>query len=129
MTRNKRSILCVDDEERDLQLQRATFEAAGFDVAVARNLLQVKSVLDQHPIDALVLDYRLINADPIHVAISVRKRYPRMPIVILSGFLEDIPEYFKRAVDGCVAKNDNRESWVSTVMEQFGPQFGTAAGD
>jgi len=127
MTSHRRSILCVDDEERDLQLQRATFEAAGFDVSVARDLAQVNGVLERRPVDAVVLDYRLINADPIHVAISVRKRHPRMPIVILSGFVEDIPEYFKRAVDACMTKQENAEHWVSTLHAQFGNQYGVGA--
>lgn len=127
MIRVKRSILCVDDEDRDLQLQRATFEAAGFEVRVAKNLSQVKSVLDQHPIDAVVLDYRLFNSDPVRVAINVRKQFPRMPIVILSGYTEDIPEYFKRAVDGCVAKHDHQDSWVEMVQAQFGSQYGAGA--
>src|SRR3569833_198783 len=52
---NLRSILCVDDEERDLQLQRATFEAAGYQVRLARDLYQVRQVLEQHPVDAVVL--------------------------------------------------------------------------
>jgi DNA-binding NtrC family response regulator len=124
MTSNKRSILCIDDEERDLLLQRATFEAAGYEVAVARNMPQVNHALQNRPVDAVVLDYRLINADPIHVAINVRKQFPRMPIVLLSGYLEDIPEYFKRAVDGCLAKHDDRERWISTLHAQFGQQTG-----
>ena len=130
MTSKKRAILCVDDEERDLQLQRATFEAAGYEVAVARNLPQVKQALQNSPVDAVVLDYRLVNLDPINVAITVRKQFPRMPIVILSGYLEDIPEYFKRAVDGCLAKHEDRDNWVSTLHAQFGESNGLcASGD
>lgn len=122
MTSAERSILCVDDEERDLMLARATFEAAGFNVRVARDLPQVRRVLAQHPVHAVVLDYRLMNADPIHVAISVRKQFPRMPIVILSGYVEDIPEYFKRAVDACIHKNGDRNEWVNVLQNQLGGQ-------
>jgi CheY-like chemotaxis protein len=127
MLNRKRRILCVDDEERDLQLQRATFEDAGFHVATARSLAQVHEVLEKQSVDAVVLDYRLMNADPINVAISVRKHAPRMPIVLLSGYIEDIPEYFKRAVDACLAKQDDRESWITTLHEQFGTQYGAGA--
>lgn len=119
----KRSILCVDDEERDLQLQRATFENAGFHVNVARTLHEVKQTLAEQPVDAVVLDYRLANADAISVAISVRKKFPRMPIVVLSGYVEDIPEYFKRAVDACLAKHDPAENWVASLYAQFGDGY------
>jgi len=128
MTDRKRTILCVDDEERDLQLQRYTFEEAGFDVSLARDLGEVKANLQRQHIHAVVLDYRLMNADPIHIAISVRKLYPRMPIVILSGFVDDIPEYFKRAVDACMHKNQDRADWVNVVQSQIGPQGATANG-
>lgn len=124
---NARAILCVDDEERDLDLQQATFESAGYKVRLARNLNQVQDVLHKHPIDAVVLDYRLINTDPIHVAISVRKHSPRMPIVLLSGYLEDIPEFFKRAVDGCMKKDDPREKWIEMLDAQFIPGHNTTA--
>lgn len=127
MTELRRSILCVDDEERDLQLQRATFEDAGFRVFVAKNLDEVSTVLQQHLLDAVVLDYRLMNADSVQVAIAIRKQYPRMPIVILSGYVEDIPEYFKRAVDGCLAKHHDRQSWVNMLHDQFGSTCGAGA--
>ena len=127
MIREKRSILCVDDEERDLELQRATFEAGGFHVSVARDLSQVNCVLDHLSVDAVVLDYRLMNADPIHVAISVRKRHPRMPIMLLSGYVEEIPEYFKRAVDACVAKQEHGDIWLSALRLQFATPYGNGA--
>jgi DNA-binding NarL/FixJ family response regulator len=76
---------------------------------------------------AVVLDYRLVNADPVRVAISVRKQFPRMPIVILSGYVEDIPEYFKRAVDGCLTKHEDAESWVASLHAQFGDAYGYSA--
>ncbi len=129
MTDQKRTILCVDDEERDLQLQRLTFEQAGFQVSTARDMSQVREVLAEKPVHAVVLDYRLVNADPIHVAISVRKLFPRMPIVILSGFVEDIPEYFKRAVDACVHKNQDRREWVNVLQSQLPFGFSANGGD
>lgn len=127
MTENPRTILCVDDEERDLQLQRLTFEEAGFHVRTARDMNQVQEALAGKPVHAVVLDYRLVNSDPIHVAISVRKLFPRMPIVILSGFIEDIPEYFKRAVDACLQKNQDRREWVSVLQAQMASPFGFSA--
>jgi CheY-like chemotaxis protein len=120
----RRAVLCVDDEERDLQLQRATFEDAGYHVLVARNLPEVNAVLEEHTPDAVILDYRLMNVDAVHVAITIRKQHPRMPIVILSGYLDDIPEYFKRAVDGCLTKDHHPDDWVTMLRDQFGGTLG-----
>lgn len=128
MINGKRSILCVDDEDRDLELQRAAFEAAGFHVITAKDLAQVNRVLARHQFHAVVLDYRLVNADPIHVAVTVRKQHPRMPIVVLSGYLEHIPEYFKRAVDDCLDKSSSTEAWVASLKDHAGGYFDTANG-
>ena len=62
-----------------------------------------------------MLDYRLVRSNAVDVAIEVRKSRPRVPIMLLSGFLADVPEYFKRAVDGCVSKSAPLNDWVDTV--------------
>jgi len=109
------TVLCVDDQPTDRQLLRDLFETYKFNVFTAENWDRAKMMLNGNDIDVVILDYRLIQANAVDIAIEVRKSRPRVPIMLLSGFLADVPEYFKRAVDGCVSKSSPLNEWVETV--------------
>jgi len=85
-------------------------------VFTAGDWVDAKDLLHANNVDVVVLDYRLIKSNAVDVAIEVRKSRPRVPIMLLSGFLADVPEYFKRAVDGCVSKSSPLNEWVETVQ-------------
>ena len=109
------TVLCVDDQIKELELQKEFFESHNFRVLIADNWLEAKVLLSMNEVDVVVLDYRLVQANAVDVAIEVRKDRPRVPIMLLSGFLQEVPEYFRRAVDGCVSKSSPMEEWVETL--------------
>lgn len=109
------TVLCLDDQVTDRQLLRDLFNSKNFNVLTAENWNDAKILLHENEVDVVILDYRLIQANAVDVAIEVRKSRPRVPIMLLSGFLADVPEYFKRAVDGCVSKSSPLDEWVDTV--------------
>ena len=110
------TVLCVDDQQVDLQLLRDVFETHDFNVFTAQDWNAAKSMLNSNAVDVVILDFRLVQANAVDVAIEVRKSRPRVPIMLLSGFLQDVPEYFKRAVDGCVSKSSPLNVWVETAQ-------------
>lgn len=111
----KPTVLCVDDQATDRQLLRDLFETHKFNVLAAESWPDAKVLLNSNDVDVVILDYRLIQANAVDIAIEVRKSRPRVPIMLLSGFLADVPEYFKRAVDGIVSKSSPLNEWVETV--------------
>ena len=126
MQERRPSVLCVDDQQVDLQLLRDLFETYHFTVFTADNWDEAKGLLSMNDIDVVILDFRLLQANAVDIAIEVRKSRPRVPIMLLSGFLADVPEYFKRAVDGCVSKSAPLDHWVKTVQLLCGE--GTSSG-
>jgi DNA-binding response OmpR family regulator len=122
------TVLCVDDQHTDRQLLRELFQTNNFKVLTAENWPDAKILLNSNDVDVVILDYRLIQENAVDIAIEVRKSRPRVPIMLLSGFLADVPEYFKRAVDGCVSKSSPLDDWVNTAKTLCNGGEGTSSG-
>ena len=119
------TLLCIDDQAVELDYQRHVLEQSGFRVETAIDQQAAEQILRQRQIDAVVLDYRVPPTNGQVVAIAIRKRFPRMPIFLLSGYIYDIPEYFKQAVDACFAKQDGAGVWLRALRQYF--EFGESA--
>jgi CheY-like chemotaxis protein len=83
---NRATILCVDDEELQLQMRAALFEAAGFETLQARSANTALEIFRTRRIDAVVMDYWLSGTNGTKVAEEMKRLHPRIPIVMLSGF-------------------------------------------
>lgn len=82
---SKKTILCVEDEELQLELRKVLFESAGFTTRLARDGSEAMEMLEKNGVDAVVLDYRLAGSDGLVLAQAIRKKRPSVPIVVLSG--------------------------------------------
>lgn len=98
------TILCIDDEPEGLLLRRILLEADGYQVLTAQSGKQGLSLLSDSHIDAVVLDYRMPGMDGTEVARVMRDRWPQVPIVMLSGYPEDVPEDTLRMVNAFLTK-------------------------
>ncbi len=80
------TVLCVDDEQLQLQLRTMLFESAGFLVLQARSASAALDVFRSQHVDAVVMDYWLSGTNGTTVAVEMKRLHPRVPIVMLSGF-------------------------------------------
>lgn len=80
------TILCVDDEQLQLQLRTMLFESAGFLVLQARSAGVALEIFHSQQIDAVVMDYWLSGTNGTAIAEEMKRLHPRVPIVMLSGF-------------------------------------------
>jgi CheY-like chemotaxis protein len=92
------TILCVEDEELQLQLRKVVFESAGFATVLARDGKEALELIGGNKIDAVVMDYRLTGMDGSQVAQEVKRLCPTVPVVILSGSAS-VPEEIIHLVD------------------------------
>jgi CheY-like chemotaxis protein len=79
------TVLCVDDEELQLQIRKLLFEDQGFQVEVAQDGVRALEIFRTQKIDAVVLDYKISGMDGLAIAEEMKRYDSHIPIVILSG--------------------------------------------
>ncbi len=78
-------ILVVDDDERIRTMLRRYLVDEGFTVATAADGEEMRRVIDQQRVDLVLLDLVLPGEDGLSVARYIRQKYPRLPIIMLTG--------------------------------------------
>lgn len=82
-----RKVLVVDDEEDLASLAEALLCAEGLDVVVANSATEALRILEQDDsIDALFTDVMMPGMTGLQLADAVRDMYPRIKIVLTSGY-------------------------------------------
>jgi CheY-like chemotaxis protein len=97
-------ILCVEDEPGVRAVLRSVLTKAGYDVLEARDGIEAVSVLDSahEEIQLLVTDIRMPRMDGLELARIVGERYPRVPVLFISGYPFEIEtEKKKRPEQAC----------------------------
>jgi CheY-like chemotaxis protein len=103
---SRQAVLCVEDEELQLQLRKAIFESAGFLTLLAQSGAEAMKILRSYAVDAVVMDYWLSGMNGLAVAREMRKLRPNLPIVMLSGFAS-LPDETIGVVDAWYQKADS----------------------
>ncbi len=121
----KRSILCVDDNEQGLFVRRLLLERRGYKVLTATSGKRGLTLLEQNPIDAVILDYRMQGMDGAAAATMIRRKLPQMPIVLLSGYTAELPERVTRIVDCVIPKGQPISSLAGVLDDLLEPRTTT----
>jgi DNA-binding response OmpR family regulator len=79
-------IMVVDDNEDMRNMLKLCLEGDGFEVAVAPNGQQALDLLDRQPADVVVTDLFMPDRDGIETILELRKRFPQVHIVAMSGW-------------------------------------------
>jgi DNA-binding response OmpR family regulator len=80
------SVLCVEDEDPQLELRRLLFESAGFEFVGARTGAEALALFRDRQISVVVLDYWMSSMNGLAVATEMKRQRPSIPVIILSGF-------------------------------------------
>ena len=98
------TLLCIDDQAHYLPVRKAVLESRGFEVFTASSGREGLEILRKHKIDGVVLDYRMPEMNGGEVANEIRRSWPDLPIVLLSGFPHEIPAQVLSLVNAVVVK-------------------------
>ncbi len=82
----RKVVLCVEDEQLQLQLRRMQLESAGFLVLQSRSASTALELFQSNSVDAVVMDYWLSGKNGTAVAEEMKRLHPDIPIVMLSGY-------------------------------------------
>jgi two-component system response regulator FlrC len=98
-------VLCIDDHSQQLEHRKAMLERHGFCVTTSSSAYAAMKTLEETPVDAVLLEYKLEGMDAEAVAHHIKLRFPRLPIVLLSAYSE-MPERILWLVDEYVMKSE-----------------------
>ena len=99
-------ILCIDDNQDVLEPLGEMLRASGFKTLAALSGKQGIRLLLQNSVDLVVLDYEMPEMNGGLVAQAIRRCKPKIPIILFTGMLDDIPYRVRHNVDGLVHKTD-----------------------
>jgi len=116
MARRQKTLLCVDDNQSSLNICKLILEDFGYKVSTASSAREGLEIFASKVIDAVILDYQMPEMNGELVAAEMRRTNPRVPILMLSGWVS-LPESAFRLVDGYIAKGDPVEFMLLAVQQ------------
>lgn len=121
-TRNRRpGILCVDDEESVHLLHGEELEEEGYIVHTAMSGEEALKIFDlamhlgNPQIDLVILDINMPGIDGIEVLRQMKRRCPRLPVILCSAYPEYKQDMASWASDDYIVKSFNLDDLKSSV--------------
>ncbi|HYW40659.1 MAG TPA: response regulator [Terriglobales bacterium] len=112
------TVLCIDDLPQALELRRATLESYGYRVKIASSAYTAMKMLEETPVAAILLEYKLEGMDAEAVAWHIKQRFPHLQIILLSAYSE-MPERILWLVDEYVMKSEPPERLVRIIERAY----------
>ncbi|WP_338081460.1 response regulator [Ectothiorhodospira shaposhnikovii] len=100
------TILLVEDNAINQEVAMQILKNTGVEVMVACNGLEAVNLLEQQPVDLVLMDLQMPVMDGIEATRRIRQRFPELPVVALSAAAMDDDRLRARAagVNGHLAK-------------------------
>ena len=114
-------VLVVDDSRGARAVISGALASAGLMPSVAGSVAEALEILDEHEVDALVVDFSMPNADGIALVNEVRARKNQMPIIMLSAVAgeEDQTRAKLAGVDAFFDKGSFQEGVIADTLWQM----------
>jgi CheY-like chemotaxis protein len=122
--KTKKKILCIDDDTAGLTLRKMMLESEGYEVFTALSGEEGLALLERQHIDAIVLDYQMPAMNGADVARLIRESRPELPIVLLSGYVEEVPSAALNLVSAFVTKGGSPGQLLHVVRSTMGGRSG-----
>jgi len=97
-----------------LALRKENLETRGYSVQTAASVPSGMKVLEEAVVDAVLLEYKQESLETENVAFNIKRRFPRLPIVLLSACVE-MPERLLWLVDEYAHKSAQPEELIHTI--------------
>jgi two-component system, NarL family, invasion response regulator UvrY len=90
-------------------------------VCEATGGIQALELVTQHELDIVVLDVNMPDKHGLEVLIHLRKNYPNLPVIMLSGFSDSnySSKCLKEGAAGFIGKEDASELLTNAIRKIF----------
>jgi CheY-like chemotaxis protein len=117
-----RTVLLVEDEERVRRIAARVLERAGYRVlAVADGEDALRISAATRTIDLLLTDVVMPGMSGPRVAEKLRAARPKLPVLFMSGFSQDLPESLAPPAGSLLQKPFTPEQLVARVADAIAP--------
>ncbi len=107
-------ILAVEDEPEVLDLVRAMLTHAGHAVLTAASGREALTIFNRESVDLIITDLGMPGMTGLGLAAELR-RIRRVPIVLLTGWAQELDPAAAEDVDGILAKPFSREKLFEAI--------------
>jgi DNA-binding NtrC family response regulator len=83
------TILVVDDEPGIRTMVQYELTQQGYKILSADSGVRALEVLGKESVDLILTDMRMPQMDGLDLVVQVRKAHPKLPIILMTGFVED----------------------------------------
>ncbi len=118
------SLLFAEDNPEVRAIYKTAFEKEGYKVFTCDNAAQILAELKAEKIDLLVTDLEMPKANTLDIFPILKKEFPRLPVMVVSGHYHDLQKEFK-AKGFKVSAFFNKPVKVSEVKEKITEILGT----
>src|SRR5579872_6783431 len=122
--RRAAKILCIDDDDLGLEIRRLVLESEGYETLTATSGPDGLSVLAEHAVDCVVLDFRMPEMDGSAVAIEIKRNWPQLPVIMFSGYPDEIPAETLWLVEASLSKADGPQNLLRELAKQLAQSEG-----
>lgn len=120
LSTSKKVVVCIDDDVAGLAVRKMMLEAEGYEVFTAPSGDDGLALLHSVQASLVVLDYKMPGMNGADVARSIRTQWPHLPIVLLSGFVDEIPSTALQVVNALVTKGGAPDQLLEIIETQLG---------
>jgi DNA-binding response OmpR family regulator len=117
-------ILVVDDEPQICELLSIYLQKQGYTTSSSGNSKAAMEFLGSQHADLVVLDIGLADDDGLRVLTDIKKQYPAVKVIMLTGMglVEDLlQEAVQKGADGYVSKDLPLDELLMSIERMFRP--------
>jgi len=111
----KPTLLCIYDNETTLNVRKMVLEVAGYAVLTASDVDLAMQLFTTYAVDIVMSDHLLQGKTGIELATEMKRLKPRIPIVIMSGVVQE-PEGMEHA-DLFICKGEAPAVWLKKISD------------
>ncbi len=120
----ERNLLIIDDDPAIRTVVRMQLKNTAIRLHEASDIKGTMKALKDQPIDAVICDIKLKNLSGFEVFREIRKIYPDMPVIMLTGYIEQ--EYYDTSLEMGAADLIIKPVRKEKLLESLGKIFDSA---